>query len=65
MPVGSEWNVINLTPEQRIQNGEFLRICREWHAEHDQRQSATTQEERATTRRDARHRAHTEQPRSR
>eukprot|EP00974_Lingulodinium_polyedra_P076171 7375325-Lingulodinium_polyedra.AAC.1 len=55
----------NLTPEQIAQNDECLRIRRERHAEHDQRQSAMTQEERAVARRGARHRAQTEQPRSR
>eukprot|EP00974_Lingulodinium_polyedra_P100656 9750196-Lingulodinium_polyedra.AAC.1 len=65
MPVGSARNAVKLTPEQRTQNDEFLLIRRERHVEHDQRQSAMMQEERAIARRDARHRAQTEQPRSR
>eukprot|EP00974_Lingulodinium_polyedra_P042793 4108370-Lingulodinium_polyedra.AAC.1 len=64
MPVGIGWNIVDLTPEQRVENDEFLRILQERHSEHGQRSGVMSQEQRAAARRDARHRAHTEQPRS-
>eukprot|EP00974_Lingulodinium_polyedra_P018246 1765247-Lingulodinium_polyedra.AAC.1 len=34
MPVGIEWNIVELTDEQRAENDEFLRIRQERRAEH-------------------------------
>eukprot|EP00974_Lingulodinium_polyedra_P053489 5138532-Lingulodinium_polyedra.AAC.1 len=63
MPVGTEWNIVELTEEQRAGNGKFLRIRQALNEGHGQR--AVSQEQRVAMRRDARHRSRTEQPRSR
>eukprot|EP00974_Lingulodinium_polyedra_P097054 9406539-Lingulodinium_polyedra.AAC.1 len=42
MPLGHEWNEVNLTPSQIAQNGAFLRIRRERHVVHDQRLGSMT-----------------------
>eukprot|EP00974_Lingulodinium_polyedra_P117016 11161451-Lingulodinium_polyedra.AAC.1 len=64
MPVGIEWNIVDLTPEQRAEHDEFLRIRQEGHSEHGQRLGAMPQEQRAAARRDVRHFAHTKHPRA-
>eukprot|EP00974_Lingulodinium_polyedra_P112548 10889114-Lingulodinium_polyedra.AAC.1 len=43
MPVGSEWNYVDLTPRQRAENDEFHRIRQERRVEHGQRLSASVQ----------------------
>eukprot|EP00974_Lingulodinium_polyedra_P057938 5578984-Lingulodinium_polyedra.AAC.1 len=62
MPAGTEWNIVELTEEQRAENDKFLRIRRALHERHGQRLGAMSQEQRAATSRDTRHRSHTEQP---
>eukprot|EP00974_Lingulodinium_polyedra_P115551 11155762-Lingulodinium_polyedra.AAC.1 len=55
MPVGTEWNIVELTEEQRAERDEFLRVRRALHEGHGQRLGAMSQEQRVAMRRDARH----------
>eukprot|EP00974_Lingulodinium_polyedra_P006164 582843-Lingulodinium_polyedra.AAC.1 len=63
--MGTEWNIVELSEEQREEHAEFLRMRRALREGHGQRLGAVTQEQRTAMRRDARRCSRTEQPRSR